>query len=311
MRKFFYDLFKVIGFVWVTVFLSSCSKMVVLNPKGPIGSEERFLIYISFALMLIVIIPVFVMAFWFAFRYRASNKKADYNPKWTDSKKVEFVIWVVPILIVAALSYLTITRTSSLDPYKPIKSNVKPVRVEVVSLDWNWLFIYPDYNIASVNELVFPEKAPLSFRLTSATVMTSFFIPQLGSQMYVMAGMKTQLNLMASDTGTFDGKNVEFSGHGYANMHFKAIATTPEQFEDWVQKVKQSKDSLSMKMYMHVSQPNVGYPVTFYSSVVPGLFDHIADQYMGWMGREMRMKKMKMNNKPVSGPVNDKIKEEN
>jgi len=310
MRKKFYSLLKVIGLVGVTAFLSGCSKMVVLNPKGPVGSEERFLIYMAVGLMLIVIVPVFVMAFWFAAKYRASNKKAHYDPKWTDSTKVEVVIWVVPILIVAALSYLTITRTSSLDPYKPLPSTEKSVQVEVVSLDWNWLFIYPDYNIASINELVFPEKAPLSFRLTSASVMTSFFIPQLGSQMYVMAGMKTQLNLMASDTGTFDGKNVEFSGHGYANMHFKAIAMTPSDFEEWVKKVKQSPDSLNMKTYTHVSQPNVGYPVTFYSSVVPGLFDHIAGEYMGWMGRQMKMKQMKMKEKTVSGPMNNKIMED-
>ncbi|MBE0650504.1 MAG: ubiquinol oxidase subunit II [Bacteroidales bacterium] len=311
MRKKFYDLGKVIGLIVITAFLSGCSKMVVLNPKGPVGSEERFLIYMAFGLMLIVIIPVFVMVFWFAAKYRASNKKANYDPKWTDSAKVEFVIWVVPILIVAALSYLTITRTSSLDPYKPLPSNVKPVRVEVVSLDWNWLFIYPDYNIASVNELVFPEKTPLSFKLTSASVMTSFFIPQLGSQMYAMAGMQTQLNLLASDTGTFMGQNNEFSGHGYANMHFKAISKTPAEFEAWVKMVKQSPDSLSMKTYEHVSQPNVGYPVTTYSSVAPGLFNHIVGQFMEWMGREMKMKHMKMNGKPGSGPMNNKIMEDN
>ncbi len=305
MRKKFYNLFKVIGLVGITAFLSGCSKMVVLNPKGPVGNEERFLIYMAIGLMLIVIVPVFVMAFWFAARYRASNKKANYDPKWTDSTKVEVVIWLVPILIIAALSYLTITRTSSLDPYKPIPAQVKPVQVEVVSLDWNWLFIYPEYNIASINELVFPEKTPLSFKLTSASVMTSFFIPQLGSQMYAMAGMQTHLNLMASDTGTFVGKNVEFSGHGYAGMHFKAISLTPEQFEDWVSKAKQSPHVLDMATYDKVSQPQVGYPVTVYSSVAPGLFHHIVGEFMEWMGRKTRMKNMKMNDKPVSGPMNN------
>lgn len=271
--------------------------MVVLDPKGPIGSEERFLIYMAIALMLIVIVPVFIMTFWFAAKYRASNKKANYDPKWTDSKRVEAVIWAVPILIIIALSYLTFTRTSSLDPYKSLPSENEPIKVEVISMDWNWLFIYPDYNIASVNELVFPEKTPLSFRLTSSTVMTSFFIPQLGSQMYVMAGMTTRLNLLANETGTYTGQNNEFSGHGYATMHFKAISMTSPDFDAWVQKVKQSPDSLSMQMYEHVNEPNIGYPVTFYSSVTPNLFDHVVSEYMDWMGPKMENSSMPMNSK--------------
>ncbi len=307
MRKKIYDLFKVIGFLGVTAFLSGCSKMVVLDPKGPIGSEERVLIYWAIGLMLIVIVPVFVMAFLFAAKYKASNKKANYDPKWTDSMKVEIVIWLVPILIIAGLSYLTIESTSKLDPYKPLVSKVKPVKVEVISMDWNWLFIYPDYNIASVNELVFPDNTPLSFKLTSSSVMTSFFIPQLGSQMYVMAGMTTRLHLLASDTGTYIGQNNEFSGHGYNTMHFKAIAKTPAAFKEWVEKAKQSPDSLNMKTYKQVSSPNVGYPVTVYSSVAPNLFKHVVGEFMEWMGREMRMKKMKM--KSGSGPMNQKMME--
>lgn len=295
MRKKFCNLFRVIGFIGVTAFLSSCQNMVVLDPKGPIGNEERFLIYMAIALMLIVIVPVFVMAFWFAAKYRASNKKANYDPKWTDSKKVEAVIWIVPILIIIALSYLTVTRTSDLDPYKPIPSENKPIKVEVISTDWNWLFIYPDYNIASVNELVFPEKTPLSFRFTSSTVMTSFFIPQLGSQIYVMAGMRTKLNLLANDTGTYIGQNNEYSGNGYATMHFKAISMTSPDFNAWVQKVKQLPDSLSMKMYEHINEPNIGYPVTFYSSVTPNLFDHVMGEYMDWMGTDMKNCSMPMN----------------
>ena len=307
MRKKFYDLFKVIGLLAITAFLSGCSKMVVLDPKGPVGSDERVLIYWAIGLMLIVIVPVFVMAFWFAAKYKASNKKANYDPKWTDSVKVEIVIWLVPILIIAGLSYLTIESTNKLDPYKPLQAKVKPIKVEVISTDWNWLFIYPDYNIASINELVFPEKAPLSFKLTSASVMTSFFIPQLGSQMYVMAGMTTRLHLLASDTGTYVGQNIEFSGPGYNTMHFKAISLTPSAFEEWVEKVKQSPDSLDMKTYKKISSPNVGYPVTFYSSVTPDLFNHVVGEFMEWMGREMRKKNMKM--KSGSGPMNQKIME--
>ena len=299
-KKNLYNLFKVGGLIWAATFLSGCSDMVVLNPKGPIGHEEAFLIYVAFALMLIVVVPVFIMAFWFAFRYRASNKKATYKPNWAHSNTIEWVVWLVPIAIVLALSYLTWTRTYDLDPYKPIQANEKPLRVEVVSMDWNWLFIYPDYNIATVNELVFPEKTPLSFRLTSASVMTSFFIPQLGSQMYVMAGMQTQLNLLADEPGVFDGRNLEFSGHGYASMHFKAISKTPEEFREWIKKAKESPDTLSMAQYNELSEPNLNYPVTVYSSVVPGLFNHIMSEFMGWMGKHGKMKmNMHMQHAPM------------
>lgn len=268
----------------MVVFLSSCSKMIVLDSKGPIGQEETFLIYTAFALMLIVVIPVFIMAFWFAIKYRASNKKANYQPNWSHSTKIEWVIWMVPIAIIIALSYLTWTRTYQLDPYKPIPSETKPLNVEVVSLDWNWLFIYPDYNLATVNELIIPTKTPISFKLTSATVMTSFFIPQLGSQMYAMAGMRTRLNLLADEPGTYEGHNLEFSGKGYNTMHFDVLAKDPEAFQEWVKQAMQSPDSLTMPNYVKLSEPSTNYPITTYKYVVPGLFNHIMSKYMGWMG---------------------------
>ncbi len=271
-------------------FLPGCSESLVLHPKGPVAREEVSLIYTAFALMMIVVVPVFVMALWFAIRYRATNKKAAYRPDWAKSKKIEIVVWLAPIIIVLFLSYLTWTTTYRLDPYKPIQSEAKPLRVEVVSLDWNWLFIYPDYNIATLNEVVFPANTPLSLRLTSATVMTSFFIPQLGSQMYAMAGMQTQLHLLADETGIFNGHNQEFSGPGYVTMHFKAIVKTPVQFEVWVQNSKKSPDTLSMAEYQALSEPHANHSVTIYSSVVPGLFDHIVRQFTGWMGREPAMK---------------------
>jgi len=284
MKKNLYKFFKGAGLLMVLALLTSCSHWVVLESKGPIGIQEAFLIKIAFLLMLIVVLPVFVMVFWFAYRYRATNTKATYKPKWTHSTAIEWVIWIVPIAIVAALSYLTWVKTYELDPYKPLKSEVKPVRIEVVSTDWNWLFIYPDYNIAVVNQVVFPVNTPLSFRITSASVMTSFFIPQLGSQMYAMAGMQTKLNLMASDTGVFEGHNQEYSGNGYVNMHFKAITTTQEKFEAWVQKAKQSPDTLSMARYQALIKPNVDYPVTIFSQVKPNLFDSITMEFMSWMG---------------------------
>lgn len=283
------------GMIWslATVFLSSCNDMIVLNSKGPIGNEESFLIKTAFILMLIVVLPVFVMVIWFSIRYRANNKQATYKPNWAHSGKVEWVIWIVPITIVAILSYLTWVKTHELDPYKPIQSDVKPVRVEVVSTDWNWLFIYPDYNIAVVNHLVFPANTPLSFKLTSASVMTSFFIPQLGSQIYAMAGMQTELNLMADHKGTYLGQNIEYSGNGYVDMHFDAVATSQKEFEDWVTNAKQSPEQMSLATFNKFSEPNSNYPMTTYSSVAPELFNHIMMEFMGWMGcsdHEMKMK---------------------
>jgi cytochrome o ubiquinol oxidase subunit 2 len=287
LKKIYYNLFKAGGLFLTAFFLTGCG-MVVLQPKGPIARAEAFIIYIAFALMLVIVVSVFVLAFWFSVRYRASNKKAAYKPNWATSLKIELVIWLVPAIIVLFLSYLAWTSTYQLDPYKPINSAVKPLQIEVVSLDWNWLFIYPDYSIATVNELVLPVDTPLNFRLTSATVMTSFFVPQLGSQIYAMAGMQTRLHLMADETGIFDGHNQEFSGKGYVRMHFKAIVKTPEQFEVWAQKARQSPVTLSLAEYKALSKPHVNHPVTIYSSVVPGLFDTIVRQFTGWRGKQAR-----------------------
>jgi cytochrome o ubiquinol oxidase subunit 2 len=253
--------------------------MVLFDPKGPIGMAERFVIIVAIALMLIVVIPVFVMNFWFSRRYRASNTKATYTPKWSYSGKIDLVVWLVPIAIVTALGILAWRETHHLNPYKPIHSDVKPIRIEVVSLDWKWLFIYPDHQIASVNQLVFPVSAPLSFRITSDTVITSFFIPQLGSQIYAMAGRQTRLHLIADEPGTYRGQNQQFSGGGFSDMSFEAIAMPREQFEAWLQKTKASPDKLDLAGYERLGRPGVAYPVTVFSSVKPGLFDYIISKY--------------------------------
>jgi cytochrome o ubiquinol oxidase subunit 2 len=273
--------------------------MVLFHAKGPVGDHERFLILMALGLMLIVVLPAIIMAFWFSRRYRASNTKAVYAPKWSHSRNIDLVVWLVPVAIVMALSYLTWTGTFRLDPYKPIDRGTKPVHIEVVSLDWKWLFIYPDHNIAAVNELVFPAGVPLSFRLTSDTVMTSFFIPQLGSQMYVMAGMQTRLHLLADEPGVYVGQNQEFSGRGYSGMHFKAIATSPEQFQAWVVEAKRSPEKLDLARYGKLRNPTVGVPVAYFSSVSPGLFEHIMSKYMGWMGKMGKMRKTGKGHAPV------------
>jgi len=278
-RKKYLVLFGLLSLGAVT-FLAGCSTILLFNPKGPIGEAEKFLILAAIGLMAIVVIPVFIMAFWFPVKYRASNTASTYTPKWSYSAKIDLVMWAVPIAIVTVLAILAWTRTHSLDPYKPIPSAHKPINIQAVSLDWKWLFIYPDQNIATVNQLMFPVNAPLSFKLTSDTVMTSFFIPQLGSQMYAMGGMQTQLNLLADKPGTYAGHNNQISGIGFANMHFKAQAVSLEDFQAWVQKVRQSPEKLDLQRYKQLTQPNDGYyPVTYFSAVEPDLFLYVLRKY--------------------------------
>jgi cytochrome o ubiquinol oxidase subunit 2 len=273
--------FVFIGLLSLCVtFLGGCSTILLFDPKGPIGQSERFVIIAAIVLMAIVVIPVFIMGFWFPMKYRASNAKSTYMPKWSYSAKIDLFMWGVPIAIVTVLAILAWTRTHSLDPYKPIQSANKPVTIEAVSLDWKWLFIYPDQNIATVNQITFPVNVPLSFKITSDTVMTSFFIPQLGSQIYAMAGMQTRLHLLADKPGTYAGHNQQLSGRGYANMHFKANAVSREEFQSWVQKIKQSPERLDLKRYEQLAKPNAGYyPVTYFSAVKPDLFEYILRKY--------------------------------
>lgn len=255
--------------------------MVLFHPKGSIGSSDEMLIIVPAVLMLLVIIPVIIMAIVFARRYRASNKKAKYAPEWEHSKRIEAVVWAVPALIVAVLSVLAWIYSHNLDPYRALKSNAKPVTIEVVSLDWKWLFIYPDQHIATVNKIEFPTNVPVHFYITSETVMNSFFIPQLGSQIMSMPGMQTQLNLMANHPGTYHGISANFSGRGFSGMTFKAVATkTVGDFKSWVQKVKQSPRKLDHAAYEALKKPSENNAVTYYSSVEPKLFHGIIAKYM-------------------------------
>ncbi len=267
------------GLLCAAILFSGCNQMLLFNPKGPIGEAERTDIYIAIALMLIVVIPVFVMAIWFPWKYRASNTKATYMPKWSYSGKIDLLVWLVPIAIITGLATLVWIETHRLNPYKPIESDVRPIPIEAVSLDWKWLFIYPEQNIASVNELVFPARVPLSFRVTSDTVMTSFFIPQLGSQIYGMAGMQTRLHLMADEPGVYRGQNQQFSGDGFSKMHFKARAVLRKEFDEWVKKTRQSSNKLDLARYEEMEKPTIGYPVTLFSAVQPGLFDDIIRKF--------------------------------
>jgi cytochrome o ubiquinol oxidase subunit 2 len=231
--------------------------------------------------MLLVVVPVILMTLIFAWKYRASNKNATYAPKWSHSTKIEVVIWTVPILIIIALGVITYKSTHALDPYRPLESDVKPVTIEVVALDWKWVFIYPEQGIATVNKIVFPANTPVNFRITSDSVMNSFFIPGLGGQIYAMAGMTTKLHLIANKNAEMDGISANYSGAGFTGMKFKAIATSEEDFNAWVAEVKASPKQLDNAEYAALEKPSENNPVELYSTVTPNLFQLIIDKYEG------------------------------
>jgi cytochrome o ubiquinol oxidase subunit 2 len=252
----------------------------LLDPQGPIGADEQTLILTAIGLMLLVVVPVIVMTFVFAWKYRATSKAARYTPKWDFSAKIETVVWLIPAAIVTILGILAWKSSHDLNPYDPIPSAAAPVRIEAVSLDWKWLFIYQDLDVATVNRLVVPTGVPLSFRITSDTVMTSFFIPQLGSQIYAMGGMQTRLNLVADKAGTYAGLNSQYSGSGFSDMNFKTVATSRQDFDAWLKRVRQSPNALDAAAFRRLEAPTRNNPVVYFASVKPHLFDDIIRKYM-------------------------------
>lgn len=252
----------------------------VLDPKGPVAIVQREILLRAFAIMMIVVVPVFTMTFWFARRYRASNRAARYEPDWM-SVRVDAVTWIVPALIVISLGVHVWIYTHRLDPYEPLDPSATPLEIQVVAQDWKWLFLYPGHKVATVNELAFPSGTPIRFTITSDTVMNSFFIPALGSQIYAMAGMQTELNLRADAPGRFVGRNTQYSGRGFADQHFTAIAMTRPDFDDWVQRVAQSPDRLDAAAYEQLAKPSVSHPVVHYSAFEPDLFHRIIRKYGG------------------------------
>lgn len=261
-----------LGALFATTPLLGGCQIALLDPDGPIGYDERSIMILSTGLMLIVVIPVIVMTLAFAWRYRESNTKATFAPDWSHSNKIEAVVWLVPCLIVAVLATVTWVSTHKLDPYRRLGLAAKTINVDVVSLDWKWLFIYPDLKIASIDELVFPAGTPVRFHLTSATVMNSFFIPRLGSQIYTMPGMETKLSLVAKEPGDFAGISANYSGDGFSGMKFSARAMTVADFQNWVRKVRTSPQVLTKAAYQQLEQPSEDVPVTYYGDVEPSVY---------------------------------------
>ena len=258
--------------------LSSCQQAGVLDPQGPIAAAERLLLINSTAIMLVVVVPVIIATLAFAWWYRASNPRAARRFDLAYEGRIEFVTWSIPALIVILLGGVTWIGSHQLDPRAPILADAKPLRVDVVALDWKWLFIYPDQGIAAVNQLVVPAGTPVQFRLTSATVMNSFFVPQLGSQIYTMSGMETHLNLLADQPGEYPGISANFSGDGFSDMRFTVNAMSAGDFDGWLTRVRGAGPVLDAAGYAALAKPSKAVPPATYRAVEPDLFKRIVNE---------------------------------
>lgn len=265
--------------VLLVLYVSS-HNVSVLNPAGIVASKERNLIILSTILMLVVVIPVYTMTILIAWKYRASNHRAKYTPDWDRNKLIEIAWWAIPGAIIFALSIAAWQSAHDLDPYKPLVSDKKPLVIEVVALQWRWLFIYPEQHIASVNLVEFSSDRPVRFVITSDAPMNSFWIPQLGGQIYAMPGMSTELNLMADKNDSYTGTSANISGRGFADMKFVAKSTSQTDFDRWVGTVRQSNVLLTATEYAKLAQPNNDKRVTYYSYVTSSIYSDIIMKYM-------------------------------
>lgn len=256
-------------------------KIAVLFPKGSIGLEERNLLFIIQAIMLLVIIPVYALTFIFSWKYRAlNNPKAKYEPDLVDSHLAEYIWWGIPFILTAVIGVLTWVKTTELDPFKPIVSDKKPLTIQVVALQWKWLFIYPEEKVASVNFLQIPINTPIRFEITADAPMNSFWIPHLGGQIYAMPAMKTELNLIANEAGDFRGSSANLSGGGFAGMHFITRASSEEEYRHWLAAAKESTGALNWEEYKKVALPSQNNPVEIFQLQDKDLFMQILMKYM-------------------------------
>ena len=255
-------------------------KIDVLFPKGWIGLKERNLMLFIQVLMLIFIIPVYIFTFLFSWWYRADNKKSVYDPHLVDNRLAEVIWWGIPFIMVVFVAVVTVIKTHELDPFKPIESEKKAITIEVVSLQWKWLFIYPDEKIATVNYLRIPKDTPIHFQITSDAPMNSFWIPSLGGQVYSMPGMKTQLYLIADEEGKFRGSSANISGKGFAGMTFVTEATSEESYQEWVKNTQKSEKNLNWNSYEKLAEPSENNAVELYTLKDETLFKEIILKYV-------------------------------
>jgi cytochrome o ubiquinol oxidase subunit II len=278
---------QAVGVLCAGALLASCREGV-LDPHGPVGQAERVILYDATAIMLAVVIPVIILTLAFAWWFRAGNRRATYRPDWEYSGTIELIVWAIPALVILFLGGIAWIGSHELDPPKPLASATSALEVEVVSLDWQWLFIYPSERIATVNRLVVPTGVPVHFRLTSTSVMNSFFIPQLGSQIYTMAGMTTQLNLQADQAGTYPGISAQFSGPGFSDMRFTLVADSSEKFASWVAEVRKRGGVLDSAAFAQLAQPTRGGGDLTYGTLADDPFDMVAHGHMAtrWSPKE-------------------------
>jgi cytochrome o ubiquinol oxidase subunit 2 len=252
--------------------------MNILDPQGPIGAADKTILIDSLAIMLAIVLPTIVAVFGFAYWFRASNAKASYLPHWAYSGRIELVVWSIPTLTIILLGGVAWIGAHQLDPAKAVEGSGKPLTIQAVSLDWKWLFIYPDQQVATINTLTVPAGVPLRFELTSSSVMNVFFIPQFGSMIYTMNGMATQLNLRADKPGTFAGLSAHFSGDGFPDMHFDVHVVPPEQFSKWAQEASGADKSLDEASYGEIAKPSMKNQPATYRLADPRLFHSIVTQ---------------------------------
>jgi cytochrome o ubiquinol oxidase subunit II len=259
------------------IVLTACQP-AILDPQGPIGFAEKTILIDSLAIMLAIVVPTIMATLGFAWWFRASNTRATYLPDWEFSGRIELIVWAIPLLVITLLGGVAWIGSHDLDPAKPLASTIPPLEIQGVSLDWKWLFIYPDQGVASVNQLVVPAGVPLHFSLTSGSVMNAFFIPQLGSMIYTMNGMTTQLNLRADTNGIFRGQSSHFSGDGFSGMHFEVIAVPPEQFTAWIETTRNAGPTLDAESYATLAKQSVKAPPSTFRAVEHHLFQQIVTQ---------------------------------
>jgi cytochrome o ubiquinol oxidase subunit 2 len=272
-------------FAWLLWFLVRDSVIPVLQPEGAIATEERNLIVIASILMLAIVLPVFALTAIISWRYRATNTSAKYLPNWEHNNTEEFIWWAVPCIVIVILAGITWKSSYELDPFKPLPG--KDEVIEVVALDWKWLFIYPRENIATLNYVEFPAGVPIEFRVTSDAPMNSFWIPQLSGQIYAMSGMVTQLHLVADEPGTYAGSSANISGNGFAGMRFAAKAVTLQEFQQWASSTESLPIALDPAAYNELLKPSMNDTVRYYGRVQPGIFNKIFSQYDATMQMNM------------------------
>jgi cytochrome o ubiquinol oxidase subunit 2 len=273
-------LLYIVGAVLVYTYLLHGHTIAVLQPQGHIAEREKALLLMATGLSLLVVIPVFALTLWITWTYRASNTKSRYSPDFNHSRPLETIWWLIPLCLIVILSVITWRSSHELDPFKSLSNTTKPLVIQVVALQWKWLFIYPEQQIASVNYARIPINTPVEFQITSDAPMNSFWLPQLGGQMYAMSGMSTQLHLVAQNTGVYHGSSANISGAGFADMKFITQATSLTDFKNWSNHVRNTNHVLTYGAYNQLAQPSSQPRLATYSAVAPNLYDTILLKYM-------------------------------